>query len=144
MNAPSQKTHFDLHVSGIGYLNRVREVTPRKGEPFHACSINALRGDGDAPDYTRFDLIIRGGKALKRVLSLCDAVDRKQKVIVAFKLGDIYADLFTYESGDKKGQPGVAIKGRLLQLNYTTIDGIQVDWAEAGIPDDESDPGLSD
>ena len=58
---------------------------------------------------------------------------------MAFKLGDIYADLFTYESGDKKGQPGVAIKGRLLQLNYTTIDGIQVDWAEAGIPDDESD-----
>lgn len=141
MSTDQQKTHFDLHVSGIGYLNRIREVKPRKGEPFYACSINALRGDGDAPEHTRFDLIIRGGKALKRVLSLRDAVERKQKVIVACKLGDIYPDLFTHASGERKGQQGVAIKGRLLQLNYTTIDGMVVDWVEAGIPDDPSDQG---
>lgn len=135
----NQKSHFDLHVSGLGYLNRIREVRPRKGEPFYACSINALRGDGDAPEYTRFDLIIRGGKAFKRVMSLMDAVNRRDKVIVAFKLGDIYAELFTYESGDKQGQPGVAIKGRLLQINYTTINGVPVDWVEAGIPDEPSE-----
>ena len=135
MSADQKKSHFDLHVAGIGYLNRIREVTPRKGASFHACSINALRGDGEAPEYTRFDLIIRGGKAEQRVLFLRDAVERRQKVIVAFKLGDIYPDLFTYESGDRKGQSGVAIKGRLLQVNATSIDGVRVDWAEAGLPD---------
>ena len=139
MSADQNKRHFDLHVAGIGYLNRIREVKPRKGSPFHACSINALRGDGDAPEYTRFDLIIRGGKAEQRVLSLREAVERRQKVIVAFKLGDIYPDLFTYDSGDRKGQAGVAIKGRLLQVNATTIDGIRVDWVEAGMPDEVRD-----
>ena len=135
MSADQQKSHFDLHVAGIGYLNRIREVKPRKGSPFHACSINALRGEAGAPEYTRFDLIIRGGRAEQRVLSLRDAVERQQKVIVAFKLGDIYPDLFTYESGERKGQSGVAIKGRLLQVNATSIDGMRVDWAEAGITD---------
>ena len=144
MSADQKKSHFDLHVAGIGYLNRIREVKPRKGLPFHACSITALRGDGEAPEYTRFDLIIRGGKAEQRVLSLRDAVERQQKVIVAFKLGDIYPDLFTYESGERKGQAGVAIKGRLLQVNATSIDGIRVDWAEAGIPDDVPDRDLSE
>ena len=132
----ADQKHFDLHVTGIGYLNRIRKVTPRKGEAFYACSINAMRGDGDCPEYTRFDTIIRGNLAQRRALSLQDAVDRKQKVIIAFKLGDIYPDLFTYESGDRKGQPGVAIKGRLLQLNYTSIDGVPVDWKEAGFPDE--------
>jgi len=139
MTSDPQRSHFDLHVTGIGYLNRIREVKPRKGSTFHACSINALRGDGEAPEYTRFDLIIRGGKAQQRVMSLLDAVERQQKVIVAFKLGDIYPDLFTYESGERKGQPGVAIKGRLLQINATTIDGVRVDWADAGMPDETPD-----
>ena len=27
-----EKSFFDLHISGLGYLNRIREVTPRKGD----------------------------------------------------------------------------------------------------------------
>lgn len=128
--------HFDLHVTGLGYLNRVREVKPKKGQPFWACSINALHGDANEPEYTRFDVIIRGGLALRRVQSLRSAVDAKQKVLIAFKLGDIVPDLFVYETGEKKGQHGVAIKGRLLQINFSSIDGVPVDWVEAGLPDE--------
>lgn len=96
--------HFDLHVTGLGYLNRVREVKPKKGNAFWACSINALRGDANEPEYTRFDVIIRGGLALRRVQSLRSAVDAKQKVLIAFKLGDIVPDLFVYETGEKQGR----------------------------------------
>ncbi|WP_350617546.1 DUF3577 domain-containing protein, partial [Pseudomonas sp. HY7a-MNA-CIBAN-0227] len=36
---------FDLHTTGIGYLNRIREVKPRgKGKPFMAVTVAALRG----------------------------------------------------------------------------------------------------
>lgn len=135
--ASSTKTskHFDLHVSGFGYLNRIREVKVRKGDPFWACSINALHGSGNDPEFTRFDVIVRGQQALERIKSLQSAVDGKKKVMVSFKLGDIYPDLFVYEQGEKKGQHGVAIKGRLLQIGYTTIDGVPIDWVEAGIPD---------
>ena len=35
--------YFNLYTSGLGYLNRIREVTPKKGEPFLCCDIAALR-----------------------------------------------------------------------------------------------------
>ena len=35
-------TYFNLHTVGIGYLNRVREVQVRRGQPFMACDIAAL------------------------------------------------------------------------------------------------------
>jgi len=37
MTPSNEKSYFDLHISGIGYLNRIREVKPKKGEPFLAC-----------------------------------------------------------------------------------------------------------
>ena len=49
--AEKPKTHLDLHVNGIGYLNRVREVKVKKGS-FWACSITALHGSIDAPETT--------------------------------------------------------------------------------------------
>ena len=41
----SESKFYDLHVTGLGYLNRVRMVKPNKGETFLACSISALRGE---------------------------------------------------------------------------------------------------
>ena len=46
MNTTSnEKSYFDLHTSGIGYIQRVREVPVRGGrraQPFLACTIAAL------------------------------------------------------------------------------------------------------
>ncbi|WP_334109179.1 DUF3577 domain-containing protein, partial [Methylobacillus sp.] len=48
MNATSnEKSYFDLHTSGIGYIQRAREVPVRGGrraQPFLACTIAALVG----------------------------------------------------------------------------------------------------
>ncbi|MCE4352144.1 DUF3577 domain-containing protein, partial [Xanthomonas hortorum pv. cynarae] len=45
MNTTSnEKSYFDLHTSGIGYLQRAREVPVRGGrraQPFLACTIAA-------------------------------------------------------------------------------------------------------
>ena len=30
----TNEKYFDLHTQGIGYLNRIREVTPKRGLPF--------------------------------------------------------------------------------------------------------------
>lgn len=30
----TETKYFDLHIQGIGYLNRVREVKPTRAEPF--------------------------------------------------------------------------------------------------------------
>lgn len=48
----SETKYFDLHTTGIGYLNRLREVTPRKGKPFMAVTVAALKGATDAVDFS--------------------------------------------------------------------------------------------
>ncbi|VEA09313.1 Periplasmic protein TonB [Salmonella enterica subsp. enterica serovar Sanjuan] len=40
----NEKTYFNLYTSGLGYVNRVRTVTPKRGEPFLCCDIAALCG----------------------------------------------------------------------------------------------------
>lgn len=123
------KTHFDLHVTGIGYLNRIRQVQVKKGS-FWACSIAALHGDINDPETTYFDCKIEGSEALERVKFLASAVEKKMKVVVSFKLSDIYAETFQYLTGDKAGQTGCSIKGRLLQIRSAKIDGMPVDFAD--------------
>ena len=117
---------FDLHVNGIGYLNRIREVKVKKGQ-FLACSISAIRGDASDVDYTKFDVRVTGTEAKEIVMQLKSNVDAKKAVIVGFKLGDIYPEKFVYENGDRKGEVGVVIKGRLLKVRFAKVDGETVD-----------------
>ena len=36
MTTSTEKSYFDLHITGLGYLNRIREVKPKKGDAFLA------------------------------------------------------------------------------------------------------------
>lgn len=115
---------FDLHTTGIGYLNRIREVKPRgKGSPFMAVAIAALHGSADAVEYSYIDCNVVGAEAEKLIRRCQEAVSAEKKVLVSFRIGDIWADAFTYEKGDKKGQPGASLKGRLLFIGWIKVDG---------------------
>ncbi len=137
-NAESQG-YFDLHVEGIGYLNRIREVKVKKGQ-FLACSISAIRGDASDVDYTKFDVRVTGAEARDIVRRLKGDVDARKAVIVGFKLGDIYPEKFVYEQGDRKGGTGVVIKGRLLKLRFAKVDGQPVELPK---PEADERPGAS-
>jgi len=115
---------FDLHTTGIGYLNRIREVKPRgKGKPFMAVAIAALRGASDDVEYSYIDCNVVGAEAEKLIRRCQEAVAAEKKVLASFRIGDIWADPFTYEKGDKKGQPGASLKGRLLFIGWIKVDG---------------------
>src|SRR5690606_16814466 len=75
-----EKQYFDLHTTGIGYLNRIRVVSPKKGQPFLACNIAALSGAADDVVYTRFDCRVSGKEAEALVRQYEDAVKQDQKV----------------------------------------------------------------
>lgn len=130
----TESKFFDLHATGIGYLNRVRTVKPHKGDSFLACSVAALRGewkkDGSVkPDATRFDLRVYGRDAIAAIEALQSHCDDKRKVMVQFKLGDFYGDMFEYSKDtehNKKGDKGFMIKGRLLQVYKAWVDGAPV------------------
>ena len=115
--------YFDLHTTGIGYLNRVREVPVRRGEPFLAVEVAAIHGASDDVQTVRFDCRVSGSEAHEIVGQLKEAIENDRKVLVGFKLGDLYVDIFEYKQGEKKGQTGVCLKARLLKLNWVKVDG---------------------
>lgn len=129
-------SYFDLHTEGVGYLNRVRLVKPRKGDSFLACSISAMRGDSDEVQYTHFDVRISGSDARKVVEGLRPDVDAKKKVIVGFRIGDIFVDRFVYQNDGehhKKGEVGVMLKGRLLKVSFVKVDGERIALTRFGV-----------
>lgn len=123
-NTSDQETkYFDLHATGIGYLNRVREVPVKRSQPFLAVDISALHGDSEDIQYTRFDCRVSGSDAKTIIEQLMPVINDNNKVLVGFKLGDLYVDTFTYKSGDKAGQTGVSLKARLLRIDWVKVNG---------------------
>ena len=123
MSTNETKQYFDLHTTGIGYLNRVREVTPKEGTPFLSVTIAALRGSVDNAQYTHFECRVSGKQAQELVRQLKPAVEGKPKVLIGFTLSDLYAEVFTFKSGDKAGDTGISLKARLLRIAWAKVDG---------------------
>jgi hypothetical protein len=121
-----EESFFNLHTIGIGYLRRIREVKPKKGKSFLACDIAALNGPIDDVSYVRFDCRVVGEEAQRLVRLYKQDVDEEKKVLIGFKLGDLWTEIFTYKSGDRKGEQGVSLKARLLRIDRITIDGKRV------------------
>lgn len=122
-NQSNEAKFFDLHTTGIGYLNRIREVSPRKGKPFTCVTVAALHGSADKAEYSYIDCNVVGAEAESLIKRCQQAVEAKKKVLVSFRIGDIWADAFTYDKGDKKGQAGASLKGRLLFIGWIKVAG---------------------
>ena len=118
-----EATYFDLHTQGLGYLNRIREVTPSRGKAFLACTIAALNGPTEAPEYRYFDVTVCGAEARQLVSRYAEAVEQGHKVLMGFRLGDLWTDLFRYSRGEKAGKTGVSLKARLLFVSWVKVDG---------------------
>ena len=123
MNSNENSKYFDLHTTGIGYLNRVREVTPKEGNPFLSLTISALRGSVDNVQYTHFECRVSGRQAQQVVRQVKPAVEGKLKVLIGFTLSDLYAEAFIFKSGDKAGDTGISLKARLLRIAWAKVDG---------------------
>ncbi|MCD6671814.1 MAG: DUF3577 domain-containing protein [Burkholderiaceae bacterium] len=138
---PQPSSFFNLHVDGIGYLNRVRTVKPKNGHEFLACTVAALRGSDRDVSYTKFDCRVSGADAQAIVRRLESDVAAERTVIIGFRIADIYPELFTFEKGDRKGQPGVSIKGRLLRIKFAKVNGEPIDVPQPARADEhESAP----
>jgi len=143
MNPSSDLSYFDLHITGLGYLNRIREVQLRKGDAFLACDIAALNGPSDSPDYRRFDVRVSGSEAQHLIRRCQQAVEAERKVLIGFRLGDLWADTFTYSKGKRAGEQGVSLKARLLFVSWIKVDGQLVYKAEPKATDDTSPEPVS-
>lgn len=131
MNQQSQSQdvqYFDLTTEGVGYLNRIRTVSPKKVTPYLACTINALCGPSDDVEYRNCDLIVVGTQAKAVVAQLEDAVIAQKKVIVGFRFGDASPNRYEVTNRETGAiEPRLCIKGRLLQITFAKIDGQPVE-----------------
>ncbi|WP_312225931.1 DUF3577 domain-containing protein, partial [Stutzerimonas nitrititolerans] len=108
------KSYFDIHTSGIGYIQRVREVQVkggRKAMPFLACTVAALFGPANNPVRRYFDVRVSGAEAKKLLQPYIGTDDPQQRPLVRFRLGDLWIDPFRRLSGD----PAASMKARLLK-----------------------------
>jgi hypothetical protein len=129
----NQSSYFDLHVEGVGYLNRVRTVKPKNGgQGYLACTVSAMRGNAEEVAYTKFDCRVSGVDAQKIVKQLESDVSADKRVIIGFRISDIYPEAFTYEKGERQGQTGVSIKGRLLRVKFAKVNGESIALPQSG------------
>lgn len=141
-----EQQFFNLHTSGIGYLSRVRWVDSskknggRRAEPFLSCAINALRGSSDDVQYTYFDMKVVGEEAIQVIADLEAAANSQSKVLVAFKVADIYIHSYERRKRDQNGrqidqmESATLIKGRLIQITMAKVDGELV-YERAELPE---------
>ena len=118
--------YFDLHTTGVGYLNRVREVNPENGSSFLTATIAAMHGKSTDVNRTYFDCVVYGEQAQQSVRELKAAVDAEQKVLLGFTLSNLSADTFTFQQGEKAGQTGINLKARLIRVAWAKVDGEKI------------------
>ena len=126
----NEKRYFDLHLNGIGYLNRIREVAPDRGEAYLACDIAALNGPCDDASYVKFDTRVSGSEAQQLVRRCEQAVQAEKKVLIAFRLGDLRPEIFIRTRGENAGKPAVSLKARLLLVTWIKVEDEVVYKAE--------------
>ena len=129
MNSNENTKYFDLHTTGIGYLNRVREVTPKEGSPFLAVTLAAIHGSVANVQHTYFECGVYGNETKRIVRELKAAVEDESKVLIGFTLSNLKADAFLFQQGDNAGQPGVNLKARLIKIAWAKVNGQSVTTA---------------
>jgi hypothetical protein len=108
----------NIRISGLAYVNRVRE---KDGRWF--ASLSALRGKVDEVEYTHFDTEVLGHDAQEIIRSLAQAVEAKKKVLVGFRAQDLTADTFVYKKGPHAGETGVSLRTHLVDVAWAKVDG---------------------
>ncbi|MBJ9677894.1 DUF3577 domain-containing protein [Burkholderia gladioli] len=123
MTAQAQTEFFNFHATGIAYLNRVREVKPRTGRPYLAASLSVLVGPKDNVQYSFVEVIVSGTEAIKVVEDLMqDSNDDNTKVLISFRVGDLFANAFKYEHGKRAGELGSNIRSRLIKVFWAKVN----------------------
>jgi len=118
---------YDLIVTGVAFINRFRKVQPEQGEAYYAVTLACLRGapNGEGRvQKTYIDCNVCGDAiAMAKQLDAVFKGDQDPKVMVGFALGDLEQRAFQYKRGERKGQTGYALKGRLFDIKWFKVNG---------------------
>ncbi|HFH3422010.1 TPA: DUF3577 domain-containing protein [Pseudomonas aeruginosa] len=122
---------FELITKGIGYVKRVKARNPLDSAPSLSCTIAALVGrveldEDEKREYRYFDTIVARPETQQLVRDYIQPAGPKQKVFVAFKLNDLWANPYFRTRGDHAGELGASLGTTLAHLGPIKVDGKQV------------------
>lgn len=134
-----QVENFELITQGIGYLKRPEEVNPANSDAFLGCTLAALCGAVDEPDYRYIDTVVTTTDAQHLVRRCVQAVNEEKKVLVSFRLNDMKTEPYIRTQGDHAGEPGANLKSKLVHIGLIKIDGQQVYPSQAETEKESAD-----
>ncbi|MBI3774155.1 MAG: DUF3577 domain-containing protein [Gammaproteobacteria bacterium] len=119
------KEPAELTFNGLAYLNSVRTR-----QDSLAASLSALHGAADAVEYTPFDCVVE--RSLDETFrKFGSELEAKKRILLGFKSSGLSPRVFTYDKGDKQGQPGVSLGTTLREVRWAKVDGQEVIKAAA-------------
>ncbi len=121
--AKAETKYFDLQTTGLGYVNRIRQVTLEEGTPFWSVTVAALRGSVDNAQYTHFECRVSAKQAQEIIRRLQPAVEGRLKVLIGFTVSDLNPETFIFKQGERAGTSGISLKARLLRIAWAKVDG---------------------
>lgn len=120
MTTNTQNQYMNLTTTGFGFINRARIIPTHTGQ-YMAVDVALKHGRMDAPKSTRFDAKLTDTVA-EILEPYMDQINAKNTPVQAsVVLGDLDPELFTYKNGDKKGEPGISLKSRLIRVKYLKV-----------------------
>jgi|GEM_PF-5958068 len=129
--------YWDLTLTGKGFVNRFRKVTPEQGDPYYSINIACMRGKANNEGHIQKTFVDCNvvGNAVEMVqqLETFFSEGAEPKVMVNFVIGDLEQRSFVYKSGDRKGQTGFALKGRLFDIKWYKVNGDTTVYSAAEI-----------
>ncbi len=133
----TQDNYFDLTTTGVGYINRFRKVTPENSDPYYSITIAAMRGKASSEGHikkTYVDCNVVGA-----AIEMCQQLEtffegnNEPKVLIGFMFGDLEQRAFQYQRGERKGQTGYALKGRLFDIKWYKVNGDETVYSQSEI-----------
>ncbi|TDR30233.1 DUF3577 domain-containing protein [Hydromonas duriensis] len=129
MTQTTTAQYFDMTTRVVGYFNRLRVVQGKgKKQPeYLALDFSALNGDADAPEYRRFNLVVKGTKAKELIQQLIQEFgdSKDTKIFGSVEIGDFHADYWIANKGTPEEEIKPVLKGRLLKVHTIKVDGQQ-------------------
>ena len=121
--------YFNLTSDGVGFVNRIRKVQSKKGDPYFGCTIQASYGDSG--DKCRFDVRVVGNEAKEAFQSLVETypdllsaeVKKHPTVIISFRLGDLNPKMIEFTDREGQSRSFATIDARLLIAKSIKVNG---------------------
>jgi hypothetical protein len=124
-NAMNQQRYFNLHVNAAGWINGIKMVEGN-GQPFFVVEFTALEGNAENPKYHFFSLVMTD--AVSELLTAYQGdLDQGAKLFSSLRIANLDTVPFTFQSGERAGEIGVSLRGKIISVQSLTIDGQKID-----------------